>query len=186
MMYIHDEHNFGFIAHPKTASSATQRVLRAMGAKLYGHHHEYREAWCRPILDSGGIIMSTIRNPFDLFVSWYFHYAARRPDQPMEPFKEWLAKQIAHPNNYMEDGLFWGLPFTNRVLRFEHLQFDFDNVMAEMGIQSRTIETFNVSLKREGRAYQEMYDSESILLVQEAHADLLAEYGYSFEEIPEP
>jgi hypothetical protein len=196
-MYIHEEHNYGFIAHPRTASSATQRVMRENGCRLYGNHHEVKEEWCRPILDSGGFIISTVRNPFDLFVSWYFHYHQRhgQPGQkqfkdkndppPMRPFPEWLRWIINNPNGYMQDGIFFGAKWTNRPLRYETLQQDYDAVMLEMGLFPTPIVPFNVSHKRKKKPYQHFYDSVTIKLIRDNFATELREHGYEYEEIPD-
>jgi hypothetical protein len=151
-------------------------------AVIVGNHHSVDEERCRLILDSGGIIMATIRNPYDLLVSWYFHYKQRRgtkaPD--MESFKTWLPQQLAHPNEYIRKGLFYGLPWVNRVIRFEKLQDDFNAVLEEIGLEPITIGQFNVSRFREGQSYQEMYDSELIGLVVSHFGEVLAEHGYSY------
>jgi hypothetical protein len=178
---MHD-HNLAYIAHPKTASSATQRVLRAMGAKIYGNHHSVDGQWCRPILESGGVIISTIRNPFDLLVSWYFHYAQRRPNQVMEPFSKWLPWLVANPNDYIKRGLFFGLPWTTHVVRYENLQEDFNAALIAADLPPTTLESFNVSHKREGRPYQEMYDSDLIHLVWANFRNDIIDNGYTFEE----
>lgn len=181
-MYILEEHNLAFIAHPKTASSATKRVLRGLGAKLYGTHHEVKEDHCQRLLDAGGIIMSTVRNPFDLFVSWYFHYAARRGEgNEIEPFKEWLPFIMENPNPYMKRGLFYGLKWSNRVLAFESLQWDFGVVLEECDIETQTIEPFNISHKRKARPYQWLYDAELIQLLLDRYGDQMLDY--KFEEI---
>jgi len=183
-MYVLEEFNLGYIAHPKTASSATSRIVRdTLGAKTIGTHHAVDDELCRRILETGGRVMATIRNPFDLMVSWYFHYAHRRPDKVMEPFKEWLPNQIAKPNQYLIQGMFFGLQWANCILRFEYLQEDFDRLCDEVGLPRTIIEPFNISVKREGRTYQEMYDSELRRLIQENFADELAAGDYSFEEI---
>jgi len=158
-------------------------VVRDLGGQLYGSHHDAEERWCRPILDAGGIIMSTVRNPYDLLVSWYFHYKARRGTQAndMESFKVWLPQQLGSPNQYIRKGLFFGLPWTNRVLRYEHLQTDLNAVLVEVGLAPVTLEQVNVSTHREGRRYQEMYDPTLITLVRYHFGDLLTEHGYSFE-----
>lgn len=182
-MYVHEEKNFGYIAHPKTASSATARVVRdTFGASQVGTHHAAKELWCRPILETGGIIMATIRNPYDLMVSWYFHYSVRRPGTPMESFKAWLPWIIQNPNGYIEQGMFFGLQWANRIIRFENLQKDFDNVCAEIGLQRTVIESVNVSVRREGRTYQEMYETSSRDLIQKHFTTELDVGGYSFEE----
>jgi hypothetical protein len=181
-MYVIRDHNLGFIAHPKTASSATQRALReCFEVEQFGNHHSVEEGHCRSILASDGIIVSTIRNPFDLFVSWYFHYAQRRGGSVMEPFTDWLPRIMGNPNHYMRQGLFFGLPFTNRVLRYEHLQDDFDSVLEEIDVKPTTIERFNVSLKREGRAYQDMYTPDLIDLVLRHYGPVVEEHGYTFD-----
>jgi len=181
-MYVLEEQNLGYIAHPKTASSAMKQVLSALGATLLGSHHDFEDEWCQPILDSGGLIMTTIRNPFDLMVSWYFHYAKRRPGTPMESFKEWLPAQLEHPNDYIKRGIFCGLRWANRPLRFENLQEDFDKVMVEVGLKYAHIEPFNVSLNREGCPYQEMYDDHLRQLIVYHFGDLLERHQYFFEE----
>lgn len=179
-MIILDNHNLAYIAHPKTASAATSDALKDLGVIVRGAHHDAEEKWCRPILDTGGLIMSTIRNPFDSMVSWYFHYKMRRKGVEMEPFGEWLTTQLGNPNQYIKRGLFFGLPWTNRILRFEHLQADFDQVMTEIGIGLIEIPIKNVSTPREGRPYQEMYNDQLIQLVRSHFGSEIAEHGYSF------
>lgn len=179
-MYILD--NLAFIAHPKTASTATMKVLRALGARLYGSHHEVREEWCQEILESRGLVMSTVRNPFDIMVSWYFHYSNRRKGAVMEPFSEWLPWILEHPNPFMEQGMFYGLPWTNRVLRYENLQVDFDSTLTEVGFEATVIPLENVSHLRKKRAYQEMYDLHTKSLIEQHFEDELVNFGYSFEE----
>lgn len=179
-MYIFHNHNLAYIAHPKTASAAMANVLEDLGAILKGAHHHVKEEWCRPILDGGGLIMSTVRNPFDSMVSWYFHYKQRRKGAEMEPFVEWLPQQLGNPNQYIHQGLFFGLPWTNRTLRFENLQADFDQVMTEVGIGPIEIPVINVSKPREGRPYQEMYNDQLIQLVRNHFGSEIANHGYSF------
>ena len=179
-MYILN--NLAFIAHPKTASTATMKVLRAQGAQLYGNHHEVQEDRCSMILDSGGIVMSTVRNPFDVMVSWYFHYANRRKGAVMEPFREWLPWILNHPNPYMEQGMFYGLPWTNWVLRYENLQADFNAGLTELGLAPVVISPANVSHLRDGRPYQEMYDTKLRNLIEQHYEDELSEFGYALEE----
>ncbi len=176
------EPNFGYIAHPKTASSATQRVIRDLGGQLYGGHHDVEARWCRPILDAGGIIMATVRNPYDLLVSWYFHYKKRRGTtaNDMESFEVWLPQQLANPNDYIRKGLFFGLPWTNRVLRYENLQDDLNAVLVEAGLTPTPLEQVNVSPHREGRPYREMYDFRLTDLVVSHFGEVIAEHGYSF------
>ncbi len=175
--------NFGYIAHPKTASSATKDALcKNFGAEIQGQHHCVDEECCRSILESGGIVMATIRNPYDLLVSWYFHYKQRRGTtaNDMKSFETWLPQQLSNPNQYIRKGLFYGLPWANRVLRFENLQTDLDAVLVEAGLAPVTLEQFNVSRHREGRPYREMYDFALTELIVSHFGDLLAEHGYSF------
>ncbi len=179
-MYLLTEQNLGYIAHPKTASSAMQRTLRKLGAELRGTHHAVDDELCYNILNSGGRVVATIRNPFDLMVSWYFHYAHRRPGKVMEPFKEWLPNQIAKPNQYLTQGMFYGLHLVNRILRFEHLQEDFDRLCDEYGLPHTRIEPFNVSAERDGRPYQEMYDVGLRELIQQNFTTELDVGNYAF------
>lgn len=179
-MYILN--NLGFIAHPKTASSSTQRALRAMGAQMYGNHHDVEEEWCRTILDAGGIVFCTVRNPYDIMVSWYFHYMKRRGNEYREPFKTFLPQQLGNPNNYIRKGLFYGAKYANKIVHFENLQEGFNDALDAAGMQAPTLEPFNISLNREERPYQGMYDEQLKSLVKYHFGSELAEFGYTFEE----
>jgi len=178
-MYVWKKKNLGFIAHPKTASIATKRTLESLGATELGGHHEQLPEWCRPILESGGIIMSTVRNPFDLMVSWYFHYQRKLGGQ-VRSFKDWITLFFQNPNDYVRLGSFRGLQWTNRILRFENLQADFDAVLAEIGVEPTVIEQWNVSHLREGRPYREFYDDETRELVASQFWQELADLDYCF------
>jgi hypothetical protein len=183
-MYVLKAFNFGYIAHPKTASSATSRVLRELGAEVVGNHHSVEEGVCQQILDSGGIVMAAVRNPFDLMVSWYFHYKQRRgiTANDMASFATWLPQQLSNPNQYVRKGLFYGLKWANRVLWFEHLQDDFNDVMSELGLPPTFIGPFNISRFREGRPYQKMYTPELVDLVRGHCQSELDMTGYTYEE----
>ena len=174
------ENILGFIAHPKTASVATQAALRTIGAVSIGNHHEVDVHLCQRILDAGGVILSTIRNPFDLLLSWYFHGRKRNNALTTKPFTEWLREFLRNPNHYVRQGLFFGLPWTNRVLRFETLQQDFDAVIREFTGNPLRIAPANVSEERAGRPYQEFYDDGTRRLIEDHFGAELQEHGYVF------
>jgi len=178
-MYIF-KRKLAFIAHPKTASSSTRNALRELGVKKFGTHHEVKEKWCTPVLEAGGKVACTVRNPYDLMVSWYFHYMKRRGDETRESFKEWMPVQLSNPNHYIREGLFFGTKWCNVVMRFETLQQDFDALLSSVGMTPTTLEPFNVSHNRESRPYQEMYDDQLKSLVKYHFGAELAEHGYTF------
>jgi len=150
-MYIHEEKNVAFIAHPKTASLAMSYTLLDMGFEKIGSHHQFKEIWCRKTT------FSVIRNPFDLFVSWYY----AQPEKLGVTFEKWAAHVIQRPSpySYIND-LFFGLKFSTDVLHFENLQEDFDKFTEKVGLPQTEIKRTNVSERREGRNFADCYTPE--------------------------
>ena len=56
---------FGMICHPKTASQACRQALvKQLGARSVDGQHYLNEEECQKILDNGGMLLSTVRNPW--------------------------------------------------------------------------------------------------------------------------
>lgn len=150
-MYVNKHYKAGFICHPRTASSATGHMLRRVGFDKYGNHHAVAMRWLLP----GWSIACTVRNPLDTLVSWFFY---DRHHQHADNFELWLADFEINGNMWTKNGLFYGLQYANYVLRFEHLQEDWDNWLKLIGYRQRVvIPKRNVSKRREGRPWHEFY-----------------------------
>lgn len=111
-MYVKDD--TAVIAHPKTGSMSLCDVLtNQMGYKVVGKHHSVEDT------SQYERVVSVIREPFDWYTSWYFHYKKR--DKADEPFDDWLVKFCTGENRWHRKG-FYGLPLTTHVVFYEDLQ----------------------------------------------------------------
>jgi len=160
-MYVHVDKKVAYIARPKTASSSIAHVLlNKLGFEFAGRlwcegrcsHHEIVEppgGW------EGWSVISTIRDPLDTLVSWYFHHTKHMGEPPV--FSTWLRSFIRRPNPLVVDRLFFGLKYTTHVLIYEHLQDDFNSVMVELGLPTVTLPQRNVGNK-DKIPYKQFYE----------------------------
>jgi len=166
-MYEHAEKKVIYIAHPRTASSATGHILLKMGFKILGDHHQV----IPERITGEHLVFSTVRHPLDVFVSWY-HNKKREQNS----FKEWLPIFI-HDCHYISNGLFYGQKYCTHVIHFETLQDDFDAVCNDAGFRPRTIPHRNVSKGRRSD-YLSYYDNELLELVLKRFRDDFVENEY--------
>lgn len=171
-MYVHEEKKVCFIAHPRTASTATGKVL--LGKLDFGqciNHHGFKPG----LIPKDWTVFATVRNPFDLLVSWYWH--KRREHE----FPEWLPIFLKESNEFLDKGLFFGLPYCTHVLRYENLQDDFNQVIVEAGFPPTEIPQHNVSLRRDDRPLSDYYDFKLINLMKTHFDTEIQSHGY---EVP--
>ena len=176
-MYVHEEKKTAFVAHPRTASSATGHVLLQLGFEQQINHHDFEPK----MLGVDWTVISTVRNPFDVMVSWYYHYV--RKSHVTETFREWLPGFLKMSNRFIDRGMFFGAPYCTHLLFFESLQDDFNYVMSEIGLPQTEIPQRNVSTKREGRHWQTYYDDAAVHLVVEHFATEINVHGYSVPNV---
>jgi len=172
-MYCHIGKKVCFVAHPRTASTATGKVLLTLDFEQMINHHGFKPE----VLNPSWTIFATVRNPFDLLVSWYWH---KRREQ--KSFQEWLPIFLKESNEYLDKGLFFALPHCTHVLRYENLQNDFDQVMVEAGFPPTEIPKHNVSIRRDDRPVFEYYDSKLINLMKAHFGDEIRQHSY---EVPQ-
>ncbi len=148
---------------------------------------------------------SAVRNPFDALVSTYFKHASAEPTTIAKrrstgrsrivdfaefcqdhSFEEWIdyafkpgtldrlrGRAAQQGPSYHDDVDF--------IMRFEHLQHDFDEALRRGGIEgSYVIPRHNVTQERQTRDYREFYSEGSRRVVQQAFAPYLERFGYSF------
>jgi len=171
-MYVHEEKKAAFIAHPRTASSATGHVLLELGFEQRINHHGFKPE----MLEVDWTVISTVRSPFDVLVSWYYHYM--RKSHVTDPFCTWLPGFLKMGNPYIDKGMFFGAPYCTHLLFFESLQDDFNYVMSEIGLPQTEIPRRNVSTKRGGLHWQVYYDGDAARLVVEHFATEINVHGY--------
>lgn len=154
-MYVHQEKKVAFIAHPRTASSATAHTLMKMGFTIKGGHHAYDSTWD---LD-GWDVICTVRNPFDTLVSWFYN-------KPREKsFSLWLPEFLDGCHFLQGERMFFGQLACNHVIHFENLQEEFEYVMDDVGLPLMEIPFRNVSVGREGRSFMGYYNFRTVRMV---------------------
>lgn len=174
---------FCMICHPKTGSQSMEKILRStFNARPVRGMHHLDEEECRRIYGQGGIVACTVRNPWDVMVSWYC-YSERDPrlngKMTPEDFKPWLLRTIVAGNGWIEKGLFYGVHLCNRVFRFEHnLELQLNNCLSDCGLPSVQ---FPHQGKTEHKHYSAYYDAESSAAVALRFANEIIEWGYKFE-----
>jgi len=168
-MYVHEEKRVAFIAHPRTASTATGAALLSLDFTQWVNHHGINPKWD----PEGWTVFATVRNPFDLMVSWYYKAKYRELE-----FQYWLPNFIAVSNQYLDLGMFFGLRYCTRVLRYEQLQQDFDFVMSELGFPQIDIPLKNVSTARPDKPLSEYYDPKLINLMKAHFGEEIRQNGY--------
>jgi hypothetical protein len=160
-MYMHHEKKLGFIAHPRTASTATSHVLMKMGFEIHFGHHDMVD-----VLDDDWEFFCTVRNPFDVLVSW-FH------NQPREkPFSLWLPKFLDECH-FMQGRMFFGQHACNHIIHYENLQEEFECVMDEFDLPLVEIPKRNVSA-RKSPSFMGHYNFRTArLVVERFHKDFI-------------
>jgi hypothetical protein len=150
-----------------------------------------------------------VRNPFDALVSTYVRNAEH--NQPLlekkdsfihkrprkrshldycatHTFEEWI--EHVYAPRILDRILGRGTRIRRRfpfqegvdfVIRYEHLQEDFDEALRRAGVPGRyVIPTRNVTTERLDRDYRSYYTERSRTLVQQAFATQLERFGYAF------
>lgn len=147
------------------------------------------------------VVVAGVRNPFDVVFTEFARTGAqgrsvrlwrlvrralgRRADQraDFERFVERryapgrLLRLIGRRPRVAED---WAAG-ADHVIRFERLQHDFDAAMRRVGAEPKEIPRANVTERRRGRDYREMYTPQARSIVETAYAEQLRRYGYDFE-----
>ena len=166
-MYVHDSGKIVYIAHPKTASSSISHAMNESGEwEPLAGHHEVRTA---PIKE-GVRVISVIREPFDWYVSWYFHYKWK------EPFPKFLKWFLKTGNQHTRQGDFFGLEYTTDLLFFERLHEGLDALFDDLGLDRLQLQHRNHQ-GREGRHWSEFFDQKSSTLLATERGELLKLYG---------
>ena len=175
---------FGFIGHPKTGSQACRKALREqLKARNPAGHHNVDQQEVADILDAGGIVCSTVRNPWDLMVSWYGFQSmmANNSTFPeMVPFERWLPRILEAGNGWIEKGLFYGAMDCNRIIKFEYnIEKQLNQALSDCGLTPVTLEVVGNSPRTD---YQDYYTPALAIMVERRFQEEIVEWGYNFED----
>lgn len=133
--------------------------------------------------------MTAVRNPLDLFVSWYFY---QHPQGSQVSFDIEYIKRLFRYDEPRKATYFpvWGrafglhLPFCTHILRYENLEADLNAVLNLRGLGPVRLPRINVSVHREGLPYQMFYSAELREFVENEFGEEMQELGYAWEGEP--
>lgn len=175
--------DWAFIHNPKTGGHS---IRRALGLGDEWPLHQPRTA-----APATSWTFGFVRNPWDRLLSFYAFLRAGnylddldcRTDDDTS-FKRWLMRDsrrlYGEPKGIIgvqRRPQRWWLEGCDFVGRFEHLQADFDQACAHVGLARRALLHLNPS--RHGD-YHAAYDDEMRAAVAEWSADDVAQWGYVF------
>lgn len=200
---ISTSHQFIFIHLPKTGGNSVQDALRDFAddevvaphahqdgverfelrnpkhKKLVKHStlKDYVEA-LGPAFDDFKVY-TTIRNPYDRIVSYYFSPHRGKVEWRFSKFKA-FAKTVATLDEFitLAPDRTPDLGRITAFLRFERLEQDFAAMCADLGLGDVRLPHRNKSLNR--RDYRDCYDDELIAWVRDRHKLELDLGNYSF------
>jgi len=176
-MYLLPERNLVYLAHPRTASIATKRTLGQLGPmEMYqGHHGIDPEK-----IPQGATVMTTIRNPWDVFVSWWFKRRANKSPFYGLPLAEFIPQLVANNKQYFRGGkMFYMVPYANVILEYQHLQAQFDITLVKVGYPPRDLVTANKSERRKPN-WRKYYTPEARDWVADYFAEEIKRFGFKF------
>jgi hypothetical protein len=119
------------------------------------------------------------RHSWDKAVSLYFYNTSRRAVRP--PFRDWLRDidwwRLSNVHHYTVDGTV----VVDRMLRYESLQDDLDDVCRRLGVPPVDLPRVKIDYRpAETRDYRVMYDDESVQIVADVCRREIELFGYVF------
>jgi Sulfotransferase family len=127
------------------------------------------------------LVFAVVRNPWDRFVSGWRYCNSTRERSLVEVLRDPPAsghdyRHLTRPQHatLLGDG---GELIVDRVVRFEHLQEDFDEVCRTVGMAPARLQRINVTPHP---PYREVFDTESRALFDGLFQRDISLFGYSF------
>jgi hypothetical protein len=158
----------------------------------YPHHHirlqeipgDHNGRWL-PHLTGAESVVTTIRNPFDILVSYWLERGKR--NDPPKTFAEWIYR-FAHEGwdrwgPIMFDGrLSYHMPGCDTILRYERLTEDWQELLRRFDITGPdTLKPTGPICRDKKQPFQQYYDEEAVQAAYECFAEDFKATGYTFD-----
>lgn len=168
-----------WLATPRTASTATCNALRQAGGEQVGLHHDGLEKVRR---HSGEPVVTTIRNPYDVLVTWWLRHGLR--GKPRRPLPEFILDydQEAEPNFMRRGRLLYHAPTADIVVRYENLDVELPAALQKCGLEPVALERTNVT--EEKAHWMSYYDAAAIEAANRRFGTEIELYGYELLRTP--
>lgn len=160
----------GVILPPKTGTRSLERWLRELpGAERIGNRHGFP----RDTIESCDLVYASVRNPFDVMVSW-FHYCY----SSKMPFPQFLSQVIiGQSSSYLRYSTLPGAEFAAELIRYEHdLQSEAERVAEVHGWPKPTLA--HVGKAETRRPYREYYSEFDRRMVETTYRQDFIRYKY--------
>lgn len=157
-----------YCANYRVASTATGATLvNTYGGEMVGSHHS-------PPPDemdlTGCLVAETVRNHFDVFVSLWYKEGRKKE------FNEWMEDILEGRHKFISPTKLYGRFPSNVVLRYENLQFEFENLCLWAGLPQKKLERNTTT--REESGWQKYYNTRNYNRVKTTYKEELEHYGY--------
>jgi hypothetical protein len=161
---------FLYLGNPRTASTTVGKALvRELGAVPQQQHATTAEV---PTY-AGEPRFTTVRNPFDVLVSWYVRM---RMDQQGTPFAEFL--RTYENRDFVRDGrLFWQCEEGVEVTYYEHLQHDLEETLRRLGVRTVLLRARENATPRK-KPWRDYYDDEAVEAANHRFGHVADRWGY--------
>jgi hypothetical protein len=178
------ENKMAVIGHPKTGVTSIRKALRDNFLILETEGpHGVNESYCKQLRDEGGLVIGTVRNPWDLMVSWWY-YSIVRPSESGSAqywsFEEWLPWVLVAGNGWIEKekGLFYGEEECTHFIYFERdIEVQLNWMLTECGLGPVEVGHHNST---NHKPYQEHYNPFLVDLVYERFEEEIWAFGYDY------
>lgn len=132
-----------FVVHPKTGSRSIVSALKQTGMlSRTGGRHRVEESVVLDVKRAGGIVVGSVRNPYDNIVSW-FHHRLLDPEMRPRSWNEWLARFVTDglPPWVVPGGrLFTAMEYLDELIWFEKgIGTQLNDILARVGLGPATV-----------------------------------------------
>lgn len=169
----------GFILPPKTGTRSIENILKKFKAVGQNGRHGVD----RDKLLGCSVVYASIRNPFDVLVSWYL-YMESRPDNYLRPklsFREWYDRNVEGSSNaFLRTSTLPFAELANKHIRFElGLAEQFSAALSSLGWICPTFPHIGAATDR--GPYQNYYDPRLRDAVLLRYKDDFSRYEYTWD-----
>jgi len=160
--------------------------MQEHGWKTICGRHDISERDIAQVINEEGTIGCCVRNPYDVFISWYYHGVVSNAVRTkrygcITPFEKWLPSVLRAGNGYIERGLFYGSKYCDTILRYENLATELNAWFESFGHPPVVLGFKGKATARNDRAYQTYYNEQTRKDVCIYCAKELEEFGYDFD-----
>lgn len=156
-----------YLANYRVGSTATAATLMDMGAQQLNGHHGLPK-----YTPPNALVVQTVRHHCDVIVSQWCNINCKIPIQDL------IDSIIADENHYFPSAGFYKRHVCNYIMRYETLQYEFDNLCLCAGLEGRILK-IDPSKRPSSKTWQSVLTSDQIEQICKHYKEEMDFYGYS-------